>query len=454
VVNANGTGFVRLTSHPSADFGADWSPTGRIAFATTRFGPLPELAVMNGDGSGVTRLGAGVVGEDPDWSPNGGQLAFSRDLYVYTMAADGSNEALLAFGTSPAWRPSDAPLPAVQSPVARLGTPSCVELTCTFDASGSTDDAGTQSIAYYMWTVDGIGGYSAMPTWKQSFAEAGTHTVRVTIGVYATGLTATATQSVTVTGLPVGTPPVASFTYRCTGLACTLDGRGSSDDAAVTNYSWNIGNAGETMTGAVVNAIYPSEGSRTVVLTVSDAAGQTSSTTRTLYAAPLPGDAPPVARVNVYCAELQCVIDASASSDDRSLRGIYIESGKPGSTPIWTSTLTAVYPAGTYTVTATAVDDAGQMGRATKTITVSAAPVASFTYSCVRTKCTFDARSSTDDKGIVSYTWNLGGQFAENLAGAIVTHDYKRAGTYTAMLTVRDAEGQTSSVSRILTVRK
>jgi PKD repeat protein len=81
-------------------------------------------------------------------------------------------------------------------------------------------------------------------------------------------------------------------------------------------------------------------------------------------------------------------------------------------------------------------------------------PIASFTYSCVRTKCTFDGRSSTDDKGIVSYAWNAGSTSGGNLSGAVVTHDYKRAGTYTAILTVRDAEGVSSSVSQIVTVTK
>ena len=283
----------------------------------------------------------------------------------------------------------------------------------------------------------------------------------LTVTAFWTGKSATVTQSVTVTGLPAGAPPVAGFTTSCAGLTCTLDGRGSTDDAAVTRYSWNVGNAGETMTGAVVNAIYPSEGSRTVVLTVTDGAGQTSSTTRTLYAAPIPGDAPPVARVSVTCVGLQCDISATGSTDDKILRRTYIDIGTPGSTPIWATTLTTVYSPGTYTVTVTAVDDAGQMNRATKTITVSPlpppnqTPVASFIHSCVRTKCTFDGRSSTDDQGIVSYSWNLlGGPSGANLAGSVVTHDYKRPGTYTAKLTVRDAAGLSSSVTKAVTVTK
>ena len=111
-------------------------------------------------------------------------------------------------------------------------------------------------------------------------------------------------------------------------------------------------------------------------------------------------------------------------------------------------------------MTVTAVDDAGQMNRATKTITVSPLPapnqppVAAFSYACARTKCTFDGRASTDDQGIVSYGWNLGSASGSNVTGAVVTHDYRRAGSYTARLTVRDAAGQLGSVTRVVTVTK
>jgi probable HAF family extracellular repeat protein len=40
--------------------------------------------------------------------------------------------------------------------------------------------------------------------------------------------------------------------------------------------------------------------------------------------------------------------------------------------------------------------------------TPNAAPVARFTWSCVQLTCTFDASTSTDDKGIVSYAWTWG----------------------------------------------
>jgi len=459
-VNANGTGLVRLTSSPGYDGTADWSPTGRIAFSTTRYAGAAEIALMNGDGSAITRLGAGITGSEPDWSPDGNRLAFTRDLSIYTVAADGSNPALLTSGTSPSWRPSDALLPPIQPPVARITTLGCLELSCTFDGTGSTDDAGT-GLVWYQWSSAPLLGILSAPTWKQSFPRAGTYTVSLMVGASATGLTVTTTQSVTVTGLPVGAPPVASFTTKCIGLTCTLDGSASTDDAAVVTYSWNLGKqSGETATGSVVTTAYDAEGSRTVVLTVTDGAGQTNSTTRTFYAVPIPGDAPPVARLSVSCEGLQCTLSGRASTDDNYIWRHDIDIGTPGSTPIWASELTTVYAPGTYTVTLAVFDNVGQMDRVSRTITVSQAPppnqppVAAFTYSCVRTKCTFDGRASTDDQGVVSYSWDLGSPFGARPTGAVVTYDYKRPGTYFAKLVVWDSAGLLGSVTQAVTVAK
>ena len=72
----------------------------------------------------------------------------------------------------------------------------------------------------------------------------------------------------------------------------------------------------------------------------------------------------------------------------------------------------------------------------------------------MRTKCTLDGRASTDDRGIVSYSWNLGNPSGANLTGAVVSYDYRRSGTYHATLVVRDAAGQLGSVTQVVTVGK
>ncbi len=96
VMNADGSGTVRLTNSPGNDWMPAWSPDGRtIAFASERDG-TSQIYVMDPDGSNVRRLTDDPVrAEFPAWSPDGRRLAFTshRDGNgeIYVMNNDGSN---------------------------------------------------------------------------------------------------------------------------------------------------------------------------------------------------------------------------------------------------------------------------------------------------------------------------------------------------------------------------
>ena len=82
-------------------------------------------------------------------------------------------------------------------------------------------------------------------------------------------------------------------------------------------------------------------------------------------------------------------------------------------------------------------------------------PTASFSSSCPKGKCSFDASASTDDKGIVSYSWNFGdGSPVVTMSVSKVTHAYSVAGTFTVSLTVTDSAGQTKVATSSLKIPK
>ncbi len=83
-------------------------------------------------------------------------------------------------------------------------------------------------------------------------------------------------------------------------------------------------------------------------------------------------------------------------------------------------------------------------------------PIAAFAYSplspVVNQQVTFDASASKSDVAIMEYLWSFGD--GTELSGVIVQHAYLVAGTYTATLTVVDANTKTSApFSQTITVR-
>jgi PKD repeat protein len=67
--------------------------------------------------------------------------------------------------------------------------------------------------------------------------------------------------------------PVASFSYGCSGLACSFDAAESVDlDGTLSSYAWDFGD-GSTGSGVVAVHTYGAAGDYTVVLTVIDDEG-------------------------------------------------------------------------------------------------------------------------------------------------------------------------------------
>ena len=117
VMNADGTGVVRLTENPFFEDEPSWSPDGnRIAFVSGGVGYI-NIYVMNADGTGRVGLTDGFHNACPTWSPDGRRIAFEifRDRpgemngEIYVMNADGTEQVNLtknpAEDRSPSWSP-------------------------------------------------------------------------------------------------------------------------------------------------------------------------------------------------------------------------------------------------------------------------------------------------------------------------------------------------------------
>ncbi len=242
-------------------------------------------------------------------------------------------------------------------------------------------------------------------------------------------------------------PPTASATVTCTGLTCTFNGTASTDpENDIDSYAWTFGDPGQTGTGATTTHTYPSEGPRTVTLTVTDGGGETDTTTRLIN----PQNQPPTAAATVTCTGLTCTFNGTASSDPENDIDSYAwDFGDPGATGTGATT-THTYPSsGPRTVTLTVTDGVGETGTTMRSINPqNLPPTAAATVTCTGLTCTFNGTASTDpENDINAYAWDFGDP-GETGTGATTTHTYPGPGPRIVTLTVTDGQGATGTTTR------
>jgi dipeptidyl aminopeptidase/acylaminoacyl peptidase len=146
VMNADGTGQTQITASPATDGGPAWSPDGtKIAFSSA------GIKVMNPDGTSQTTLTTGTSDSQPDWSPDGTKITFDSpqdgDFEIYTMDADGSNQAQLTFNTrvdaGPEWSPEGTQIAFYTD----VGNPTGITEVYTMNADGSSPTNRTNNSA-------------------------------------------------------------------------------------------------------------------------------------------------------------------------------------------------------------------------------------------------------------------------------------------------------------------
>jgi len=176
--------------------------------------------------------------------------------------------------------------PAKTAPTANFAF-SCVDLTCNFVNLSTSQDTNDNIIAY-TWTFGDGSPTASTPDAAHAYAAASTYTVSLLV-IDSQGLRSTATRSVTVTAPPAVAGPHASFNASCISLDCTFTDTSTYDAGSIPQSRlWDFG---DTVTLAATNPATHTYANMpvttyTVRLTVTDAAGTSSTSVRTIVVAP------------------------------------------------------------------------------------------------------------------------------------------------------------------------
>jgi surface-anchored protein len=281
-----------VTLPPTVTLAASPNPVqagSPVTLTATASDPNPGGAItkyewdLNGDGTFGTDTG-GVSSTSTTFSTAG-----TYTLHVRVTNSDGATViAPVTVTVNPVGTTDQPPVASLSVPsVAVIGQP------VTLDASGSTDPDGT--VTKYEWDFNGDGIYdqtTTQPTVSHTFSgPAGQPTVglRVTDN---SGSTATTTAKVNLVLPPVpGTLSASVPNPVPLNTPITFTDTGASDPnpgGAITKYEWDLDGSGTfaTNTGTTPSVAhsYPSNGTRTISVRVTSAAGATAVATYTLAA--------------------------------------------------------------------------------------------------------------------------------------------------------------------------
>src|SRR5205807_5068978 len=254
-------------------------------------------------------------------------------------------------------------------------------------------------------------------------------------------------------------PLSASFTYSPsspqTNQQVTFTASASGGTTPYS-FSWAFGD-GSTGTGSTVSHSYGTAGTFTVTLTVKDS-GSPQQTATSQQSVTVTSPPPPALTASFTFSPANPHVGQAVSFTGSASGGTqpYTYSWTFGDGGIGSgSSVTHSYQAaGSYNVVLTVIDAAGQTASSTQRVTVSNPPppalTASFTYSpsspVAGQQVTFIASASG---GTVpySFSWNFGD--GSTGTGPSASHTYSSAGTFNAILTVKDtASTQQTTISQ------
>jgi len=334
----------------------------------------------------------------------------------------------------------------------------------TFTASNSTTSSDT-----YSWSFVGPAGQNTTTTTATGAnptesLQRGSYQVTLTVTNVA-GQTASTTQTLVVDGPPTFTATSPSSpTVITPGQSVSFSVAATSSDGSTPSYSWNFGD-GATGTGADPTHTYTTAGVYTATVTATDDLGASASESIQINV-----DAPPTASFTTSPTQpapgTSVSFNASGSSDSVGTINQSLDSWNFGD-PSSGSNNTASGPTashayanpGTYTVTLTVTNDAGQTATSQRQVIVDDPPTATVTPSATLTTpgsavsfSSTAAASPSTGGTITTYSWNFGDGSTLNGTDADPSHAYASPGVYNVTLTVTDNFGGSYTASTQVTV--
>jgi PKD repeat protein len=274
-------------------------------------------------------------------------------------------------------------LPAVRPPArnqAQMYFDAANGVVVLYGGSSSSvfNDLWTFDVATSTWTQQAMPGVNPGGVYLGQVAYAPTTQCGYIVYGLTSGATATGgTWKLCLTPAGGNQPPTASFTATpsntTVGSPIALSAAASSDpDGSIVSYAWNFGD-GTTGTGVSRSKSYSAPGTYTIALTVTDNAGTTGTTTRTVIVAA--GNQLPVASFTATPSPATVgaaiAFSGAASSDPDGFIASYAWNFGDGTTGTGVSTSKSYSAAGTYTVTLSVTDNGGASASNTGTVTVT-----------------------------------------------------------------------------------
>lgn len=268
--------------------------------------------------------------------------------------------------------------------------------------------------------------------------------------------------------LPPNSAPVPDFTYSPDSplplVDIVFDASGTQDEGrscgSTCKYEWEFGD-GERASGIFVKHQYKRLGTYQLRLTVTDPRGASAILARaiTIGEAEAPtasftiSPTTPVTGQTIFFNA-----EASRAAAGRRLVSYNWDFGS-GRTGTGVTTSKGYDSPGTYTVTLTVTDDAGETAVASNTVTVGTTGSTALTATLAVTPTStlalplplstvfiFDASGSAGPSRIVEYRFNFGDGTPEVVKtdGGAVEHTFTTRGAFVVNVTVRDAAGRTA----------